>query len=241
LPKPLIKAFAWPEVRTRVTVDGVIAVVDAEAVAAGRFAADPDALARMRAQDPSLDHESPLEELFEEQLQCADMVVVNKLDRVGPAERARAEALVAPHLRPAVRTVAARFGAVDPAILLGIAAAAEQDLDSRRSHHDGAAAEHDHDDFASFVVELAPVADPETLLTRIRAVSRTHDVLRIKGFAAVSGKPLRHAVQAVGERVQGHYDRPWRPEERRMTRLVVIGEKGLDRAAVEAGLRAGPS
>ncbi|MEK0082633.1 cobalamin biosynthesis protein CobW [Benzoatithermus flavus] len=237
LPKPLVKAFTWPEVRTRVTVDGVVAVVDAEAVAAGRFATDPAALEAARRADLNLDHESPLEELFEEQILCADMVVLNKLDRVDAAARARAEAAIAEHARPAVKTVAARFGAVDPAVLLGLGAGAEDDLASRPSHHDAEGGEHDHDDFESFVVELDAVAEPEHLLDRIRTVARAHDILRIKGFAAVDGRPLRHAVQAVGERVQGYYDRPWQPHERRATRLVVIGQRGLDRPAIEAGLR----
>lgn len=237
LPKPLVKAFTWPEVRTRVTVDGVITVVDAEAVAAGQFASDPAALARVRAADPSLDHESPLEELFEEQLQCADMVVLNKLDRVDDAARARAEATMAPHLRPAVRVVAARFGAVAPAVVLGIEAAAEADLATRPSHHDGTDGEHDHDDFESFVVEDGPVTAPEQLIDRVRAAARSYGILRIKGFAAVEGRPLRHVVQAVGERVQGYFDRAWSEAEPPATRLVVIGERGLDRAAITAALR----
>jgi cobalamin biosynthesis protein CobW len=237
LPKPLVKAFTWPEVRTRVTVDGVVAVVDAEAVALGRFAADPEALARMRVADPNLDHESPLEELFEEQLLCADMVVINKLDRVDVSARARAEAIMAPHLRPAVKTVPARFGAVAPEIVLGLGAAAEDDLASRPSHHDDADGEHDHDDFESFVVELGPVAAAETLLERIGGTIERHRILRVKGFAAVDGRPLRHAIQGVGGHLQGYYDRPWRPGEVRATRLVVIGERGLDRASIEAGLR----
>jgi cobalamin biosynthesis protein CobW len=235
LPKPLVQAFAWPEVRTRVTVDGVVAVIDAEAVAAGRFASDPAALALARAADPSLDHESPLEELFEEQLACADMVVLNKLDRVDDAGLARAEALVAPHLRPAVKVVQARHGAVAPRVLLGIEAAAEDDLASRPSHID-AAGQHDHDDFTSFVLPLAELDDPEVLVGRLRQAAATHDILRIKGFAAVRGRPLRLAVQGVGGRIQHHFDRPWHPGEARTGALVVIGQAGLDRGAVESVL-----
>ncbi|MFO1035617.1 MAG: cobalamin biosynthesis protein CobW [Geminicoccaceae bacterium] len=232
LPKPLVKAFGWPEVKNRVTVDGVVAVVDAEAAAAGRFATDPEAVAAARRQDPALDHESPLEELFEEQIQCADMVVLNKLDRVDAGERERAESEVSRYLRPGVRTVPARFGAVEPRVLLGIGAAAEDDLDSRPSHHEAEGHDHDHDEFESFTVDLDPIADPETLLERIRAAATAHEVLRVKGFAAVEGKALRHAVQAVGDRAQGYYDRPWRADEERRTRLVVIGLRGLDRSAV---------
>jgi cobalamin biosynthesis protein CobW len=227
LPKPLVQAFAWPEVRTRVTVDG-------EAVAAGRFANDPEALARARAADPSLDHESPLEELFEEQIACADMIVLNKLDRVDDAGLARAQALVAPHLRPAVKVVQARHGAVAPQVLLGLEAAAEDDL-AGPSHLD-AAGQHDHDDFTSFVVPLAEIYHPEDLAGRLRRAAVAHDILRIKGFAAVRGRPLRLAVQAVGDRIQHHFDRPWHPGEARTGALVVIGQAGLDRGAVESVL-----
>jgi cobalamin biosynthesis protein CobW len=235
LPKPLVKAFTWPAVRNAVTVDGVVAVIDAEATAAGLFASDPAAVAAARAADPSLDHDSPLEELFEEQVGCADMVVLNKCDRVDDAARMRARATVAGHLRPGVRIVEARHGALDPLVLLGLDAAAEDDLDSRHSHHDDGS-EHDHDDFASFVVELPPIARPAEIEARIEAVARAHDVLRVKGFLAVEGKPLRLAVQAVGARVESHYDRQWAAGEPRAGALVVIGLSGLDETAIRAAL-----
>ena len=238
LPKPLVKAFGWPEVRTRVTVDGVIAVIDAEAVAAGRFAPDMDALNAQRAADPTLDHESPLEELFEEQILCADMVVLNKADRVDAATMAQVREAVAGHLRPLVKTVTSTQGGVDPAVLLGLAAAAEDDLDSRRSHHEEEGDDHDHDEFESFVVQFATVADPAEVEARIRATAAAHDILRVKGFLDVSGKAMRHVIQGVGDRIQGYYDRPWKSGEARQSRLVVIGQRGLDRAAIAAALAA---
>jgi cobalamin biosynthesis protein CobW len=235
LPKPLVKAFGWPEIRTRVTVDGVVAVIDAEAVAAGRFASDPESVRAQREQDPGLDHESPLEELFEEQIQCADMVVLNKADRVDAATLDRVAGTVAAHLRPAVKTVVSSQGAVDPRVLLGLGAAAEDDLDSRPSHHDGDD-DHDHDEFDSFVVPLGPVTDPAEVERRILAAVAAHDILRVKGFLNVEGKPMRHVVQGVGDRIQRYYDRPWKPGETPRSQLVVIGLHGLDRAAVEAVL-----
>lgn len=236
LPKPLVKAFNWPEVRTRVTVDGVIAVIDAEAVAAGRFAPDLDALAAQRQADPTLDHESPLEELFEEQILCADMVVLNKADRIDAAALDGVRAEVAKHLRPSVKTLVSTQGAVDPAVLLGLGAAAEDDLDSRRSHHEEEGDDHDHDEFESFVVQLPSVADPAEVEARIRAAAAAHDILRVKGFLDVAGKAMRHVIQGVGDRIQGYYDRPWKPGEARQSRLVVIGQRGLDREAVSAAL-----
>jgi len=89
LPKPLVKAFAWPEIRGKVTVDGVVTVVDGPAVAAGQFVADPGKVAAQRAADPSLDHDNPLEEVYGDQLLCADLVVLNKTDAMSADEIAR--------------------------------------------------------------------------------------------------------------------------------------------------------
>ena len=238
LPKPLVKAFTWPDVRTRATVDGVVAMIDADAVARGRFAADEAAVAAARAEDPTLDHETPLEELFEEQIACADLVILNKMDLVPAAGRAAVEAAVREHLRPGAKVIHATQGDVPPAALLGLGVAAEDDLDSRPSHHDGMADGHDHDDFDSFVVAGPETGSPEALAAALLPLIEAHDILRLKGVVAVAGKPARLIVQAVGPRIQTYFDRPWREGEARESRLVVIGEKGLDQAALTPGLRA---
>ena len=235
LPKPLIKAFQWPDIRTRATVDGVIALIDADAVAAGRFATDEAALAAARAADPNLDHDSPLEELFEDQLACADLVVLNKTDLVSADVLAAIEADLGKDVRAGVKLIRAAHGAVDPAILLGLIAGAEDDLDARPSHHDSDD-DHDHDDFTSFALSGGEVADLNVLLAHLGALIRTHDILRVKGMVALAGKPSRLVIQAVGPRIQHHFDRPWQAGEARRTSLVVIGETGLDRAAIEADL-----
>ncbi|MCK6450165.1 MAG: cobalamin biosynthesis protein CobW [Alphaproteobacteria bacterium] len=238
LPKPLVKAFAWPEVRARVTVDGVIAVIDAAAVAAGRFADDPDAVARQRAADPSLDHDNPLEEVFEDQLACADLVVLNKRDLLDDQARAGVEREVGAALRPGVKLVAAENGRVPIEALLGIDARAEDDLAARPSHHDDDGGAHDHDDFTSFVVELPSVSDIEALLGGLRATVARHDILRVKGFLDVPGRARRQVVQGVGDRFQVYFDRDWRPGEARRSALVVIGRTGLDRAGIAAAIAA---
>jgi cobalamin biosynthesis protein CobW len=234
LPKPLVQAFAWPEIRTRTTVDGVLTVVDGGAVAAGLFAADPDAVARQKAADPALAHDNPLEEVFTDQLACADLVILNKTDLIGP-EHFSVRRDIERQLRPGVKLVSARDGRVPPQVALGLAAAAEDDLTSRPSVHeldDG----HDHDDFESFVVTVGPVADGNAFLGRLRAAIGRRDVLRLKGFIDLPGRDRRQVVQAVGDRLQQHFDRPWRAGEKRETRLVVIGRKGLDRSAITAAL-----
>jgi len=235
LPKPLIKAFNWPEIRTRVTVDGVVAVIDGSAVADRRFAPDPAAVQAQREADEALDHDNPLEEVFEDQLACADLVVLNKTDLLDETGLSRVRSEVGAQLRPEVKVVPIAHGRVPASVLLGLGAAAEDDLESRPSHHDGLD-DHDHDDFTSFALDLGPVASPDALLARLAPVIARHDILRVKGFAEVSGKDMRLVVQGVGTRLQHYYDRDWRADERRGTRLVIIAQQGLDQAAVTAGL-----
>ena len=237
LPKPLVAAFNWPEIRTRLTVDGVVAVVDGPALADGRFADDEDALQAQREADDALDHESPLAEVFEDQIGCADMVILNKADLLAANGAADGTARMAPHLRPGARVVKAAHGRVPPNLLLGLDAAAEADLASRRSHHDDLDEPHDHDEFESFVMAPGAIDDPAAFAARLGTAADAHGLLRAKGFLDVAGKRRRLVVQAVGTRVDRHFDRDWRPDETREGRLVVIGLAPLDRPAVEAAIR----
>ncbi|HTV38682.1 MAG TPA: cobalamin biosynthesis protein CobW [Xanthobacteraceae bacterium] len=235
LPKPLVQAFHWPAIKSRVTVDGVVVVVDAAALADGRVAADLNALISQRAADSALTHDDPIEEVFEDQIACADLVVLNKRDLLDDAGMAKAQAAIAGALPRSVKTLAVAGGTVDASLLLGLGVGTEDDIANRRTHHDDEQ-DHDHDDFDSFVVPLPEIADPAELSARVAALSEKFDVLRVKGFAAVTGKPLRLLVQAVGARVTHQYDRPWSAGEARQSRLVVIGLKGLDRAGVTRAL-----
>ncbi len=238
LPKPLLKAFGWPDIRSRVTVDGVIAVVDGPAVADGRFADDPVAVAAQRAADDSLDHDNPLAEVYGDQLAAADLVVLNKADLLDAAALARLRAEVSAALpRPAAMVVSVE-GRVDLSVLLGMDAAAEDDLAGRPSCHDALDGAHEHDDFDSFVVPMGEVDTPDALLRRLSAVAGAHGILRIKGFVPVAGRPMRLAVQGVGTRFRQHFDRAWAAGEARAGHLVVIGQTGLDRDAITAAMHA---
>ena len=247
LPQPLVRAFNWPGISTKVTVDGVVTVVDGKAVADGRFAHDVDAVDAQRAADDGLDHETPLSELFEDQIACADMIVVNKSDLLGEdgaealATRLRGEA------RGGVQVLKTSMGALPVDVLLGQGIGAEADLDARHEvhhhhhhdddddHHHDHEHEHGHDEFESFVVTGPEIADPAPFLEKLSALIADHDILRLKGFAAIMGKPMRLTIQAVGPRIDSYFDRPFGTDPRE-TRLVVIGQAGLDRAAIEAAL-----
>ncbi|MCV3737014.1 cobalamin biosynthesis protein CobW [Rhizobium sp. TRM96647] len=241
LPQPLVAAFNWPEIKTQVTVDGVITVVDSAAVAAGRFADDHHRVDALRVEDENLDHESPLEELFEDQLTAADLIVLNKTDLIDAAglKTVRDEVASRTARKPAM--IEARNGDVAAAVLLGLGVGTEDDIKNRKSHHElehENGEEHDHDEFDSFVVELGPVADPAGFVERLKGVIAEHDVLRVKGFADVPGKPMRLLVQAVGSRIDQYFERAWAPGETRGTRLVVIGLHDMDEQAVRTAIAA---
>ena len=224
LPKPLLKAFDWPAIRSRITVDGVVALADAEAVAAGRFAPDVAAVDAQRAADDSLDHETPLSEVFEDQIACADIVLLTKADLAGEAGIAAARALIESELPRALPILTVTDGTIDPRVILGLNAAAEDDLAARPNHHDGHD-DHEHDDFDSVVIDLPEIADIEDLVARIQRLADEQHVLRVKGYVAVQGKPMRLLVQAVGARVRHE-----------IARLLPQGEPRREEVAAVLGL-----
>ncbi len=248
LPQPLVRAFNWPEIRTRVTVDGVITVVDGPATRDGRFAHDEGAVAAQREADYSIDHETPLSELFEDQLACADMVVVTKTDQMSGPEVEDVLGGLGGQTRDGVHFLRSDSGGLEAGVLLGLGLAAEDDLEGRHEvhhhhHHNDEEDDHDHehehghDEFDTFALTLGEVADANGFAERLAAIIREYDILRLKGFVAVAGKPMRLVVQAVGPRIDTYFDRPFGGEPR-ATRLVVIGEAGLNRLAIEKAIGA---
>lgn len=242
LPQPLVAAFNWPEVKTQVTVDSVVTVIDAAAVSEGRFAHDHDKLDAQRKADDELDHESPLEELFEDQIRAADMIVLNKSDLVNAEKLEAVKANVQSQTIRALKMVQAEHGKLPLSVLLGIGAATENEISNRKSHHemhhaDGHTHDHDHDEFESFVVEAGAVADTETFVGQLKSIIASHDVLRLKGFCDIPGKPMRLVVQAVGQRIETYFDRAWEEGEKRQSKLVVIGLHDLDQAAIAQAIK----
>lgn len=236
LPKPLLKAFDWPDIRSKITVDGVIALADAEAVAAGRFAPDLAKVEAQRLADDSLDHETPLSEVFGDQISCADIILLTKPDLAGPEGIAKAKEIIAAEAPRPLPVIEVAEGVADPRVILGLGAAAEDDMEARPSHHDGHD-DHEHDDFESVVIDIPELESPAVLIRRIEALTASRNILRIKGYASITGKPMRLLVQGVGARLRHQYDRPWRPDEERKGRLVVIAEHDdIDMDAIRAVL-----
>ena len=236
LPKPLVQAFNWPEIKSAFTVDAVITVVDSPATAEGQFAENPEAVDVQRRADPNLDHESPLHELFADQLSSADLVILTKTDLIDAAQRQHVETLVREEIPASVKIVSADHGVIDLNILLGLNSASEDSIHLRTSHHDLEGEEdHDHDAFDSVVVEL-PLVDKDKLLATLRELVDAHAIYRIKGFVALADKPRRLVVHGVGRRFDSYFDRAWRDDETPSTHIVLIGQE-LDQPTLQRALQ----
>lgn len=233
LPKPLVQAFRWPEIRTGATVDGVVTVVDCEAVANGNLVGDIDALEAQRKADPNLDHETPIEELFEDQLACADLVLLTKVDLVDETTRNKVQNWLKQQLPISVKIVPCIGGKISADLLLGFNAAVEDNLDARPSHHD-TEEDHEHDDgINSINLILGEEFEPKELVEKLKSLVQQHEIYRVKGFVAVPKKAMRLVLQGVGDRFDYFYDRLWQTEESRQTKLVLIG-RNLTREKIES-------
>ncbi len=247
LPQPLVRAFNWPEIRNRVTVDGVVTLVDGAAMNAGQFAHNEAAIDAQRSADDMLDHETPLSELFEDQLACADMIIINKADLLSESEADTLEARLKDGTRAGVQFVRTTMGAISPRTLLGLGIGAEDDLENRHEvhhhhhdhdddHPDDHHHEHGHDEFETFQLKRGAITDVEAYVATISQTIQDHNILRLKGFAQVANKPMRLVIQAVGPRIDTYFDRPLSTAEQGQTNLVVIGQAGLDHEAITKAL-----
>ena len=223
LPKPLLKAFEWPEIKSKITVDGVIALADAEAVSNGRFAPSIEAVNKQRLADKNVSHDTPLSEVFEDQVNCADLILLTKCDNINHIDLLKSKSIInniKNNPKPIIEVI---NGKINPKILLSLQSEAENDLKSRPSHHDNEE-EHDHEDFDSIVLNLDEIEDEKEICKKIERLTEDYEILRIKGYLSIKNKPMRFLIQSVGSRVRGQYDKMWEPNEIKQSKLVFIVE-----------------
>ncbi|MEM9340311.1 MAG: cobalamin biosynthesis protein CobW [Bacteroidota bacterium] len=238
MPKPLVKAVNWPDLKPHVTIDAVITVVDAIGLATGEIC-DRERVQAQRLADESLDHETPIEELFLDQLTCADLVMISKTDLVADDQLKEIRSIISDKARTNTKIVPVQNGVADNELLLGIQASAEDDLDSRHSihekhHEEGKHHHHHNDDIDTIMKEYEQTDDIKALVAELTELVKTNEIYRIKGFVNIPDKPMRMILQGVGERFDYYFDRKWKADEVRKTRLVIIG-KGIKEAELVSG------
>jgi cobalamin biosynthesis protein CobW len=242
LPEPLVAAFGWPEIRSRTRVHAVVTLVDGEALAAGHVVGDAEALEAQRRADPSLDHLTAIDELFEEQLEAADLVLVSRADRLSPEGHAQVCTDLRQRVRAGVPVLPLVRGEIAPDLLLGLDSAGralEPEHESAghdHDHHDDDHHHHDHHHVAmcSLLIQREGSWEREQLETELRSLLSGNPVLRLKGRLRQSDRRLPLQIQAVGSRLECWYEAsPAASAPGPALELVVLGA-----AADEERLRA---
>lgn len=249
LPQPLVQAFNWPDIKTRCRLDGVVTLVDGPALAQGYVVGDEAALEAQRQADEELDHESPIDELFEDQIGAANLILISKSDMCSEDDIATVKDKLLAELEHPTPTITISKDNVPVSAILGLHmddADFERASHSHHHHHhhhdddhdhdhdhDHHHHEHGHDEFESFILQIGDIADGEAFKQRLSDVARAHQILRAKGAMQITGKALPLIVQAVGSRVDSYYASQQAPN---IGALVIIGLKGLDKDAIEAAL-----
>ncbi|TCI93751.1 cobalamin biosynthesis protein CobW [Tenacibaculum sp. M341] len=245
LPKPLVRAFNWPDLKPQITVDAVVTVVDAVGQATGEIC-DRAKVQAQRLEDDSLDHESSIEELFEDQLSCADLIIMTKADLVDKETFNEVSDIIQNKVGSTIKLIPAVKGDIPVDVLLGLDAKSEDFIEEKHSHHeahhhhhhdhdhdhhhshdhDHHHHDHDHDDtINSVVVKIEVPHQPKALIKALEELVAEYEIYRIKGIIHVEGKPMRMIVQGVANRFENYFDRKWKEGELQATRLVIIGEK----------------
>ena len=231
LPRPLLQALEWPAIRRHVYVNGVVTVVDGEALSSGSPVGDPDALERQRQQDPSLDHLTAIDELFSDQLKAADLVLISRSDRLDSSQLDAVRQHIAPGVRSGTGTLPISHGTVDPELVLGLnpnsdSGAAVDDHDHHRHDHDHSH-DHSHVEAVSGQVRFDGTVNRAQLEQLLPGFVRDHRVIRLKGRVWIPGKALPLQIQMVGPRLDSWYEaapnQSWQPVSGSGLELVVIG------------------
>ena len=232
LPRPLLQALEWPAIRKRVHVNGVVTVVDGEALSAGSPVGDPAALERQRQDDPNLDHLTAIDDLFKDQLEAADLVLISRSDRLDAHQLESVQQQLAERVRSGAGTLAISRGIVDPALVLGMdlsrpSMPVDDDSPQNSHGHDHHHHDHTHVEAVSGQIRLQGCFERGQLEQLLSRFVIAHDVIRLKGRLWIQGKTLPLQIQMVGPRLESWFEsapsEAWKPAGSQGLELVVIG------------------
>ena len=234
LPRPLLQALDWPAIRSRVHVNGVITLVDGEALAAGSPVSDPAALERQRQEDPSIDHITAIDELFRDQLVAADLVLISRADRIDTVQLERVRAELDAQVRAGTALLPVSNGSVDSAMVLG--------LDHHpQNHHDHDLHDHSHVAITGSNVRLEGRFDRAALEALMPDLVRDLQVVRLKGRVWLPGKTLPLQLQMVGPRLNSWFEAApasaWVPDQGTGVDLVLLALKDTAASSFESTLQ----
>jgi G3E family GTPase len=239
-PYPVAQTFFLDDpIAKQVTLDAVVTMVDAK-----HIAAHLDDLVLDGSDNQAVD-----------QIVCADRIVINKVDLVGPDEIASLTQRIR-GLNATAEIVESSYAQIDLGKIFGVGANEfsqilvetdglheedhahgheEHDHEHEHEHaqHDDDHADHQHDESVSSVgIEVDADVDLDALqawLAELRD-SDAANMFRMKGILAAQGQSHRYVLQGVHNVIELRAAQVWGTEPR-TCRIVFIG-RDLDRAAL---------
>ncbi len=237
LPRPLLLALDWPAVRTRLILNGVVTLVDGEAIFEGSPVGNPEALQQQREADPSLDHLTSVDELFSDQLNAADIVLISRADLLSDGQLEKVKNELLSRVRAGTPLLQSAHGNIDPSLVLGLEHIPQPSLSQHFSEENSDHSHHHHVEIRSGLIRLEGYIDREELEDLLPKLVSLHKVVRLKGRFWIPGKSLPLQVQMVGSRLNSWFEAApkgvWCPNQGGVD-FVVLGFE--DQAADEIAL-----
>tara|TARA_Y100001968_G_C19435954_1_gene759707 strand:- start:2181 stop:3245 length:1065 start_codon:yes stop_codon:yes gene_type:complete len=234
LPQPLIQALKWPSIRSKLYVNGLVTIVDGEALSMGSPVGDILALEKQRLSDKSLDHLTPIEELFSNQLECADLVLITRSDIISESQIDSIKKELIEQLNEGTPILPIANGAIDPNLLFSLNSntICLPDLminsDKKNDH-----THHHHLKVESQVLRLNISLGKEEIEKILLESARDYKIIRLKGRCWIKNRALPLQLQMVGNRLNSWFEdvpeSSWKPESTGLE-IVVLS---LDNNAAE--------
>ncbi|MEN2495131.1 MAG: hypothetical protein TECD_01049 [Hyphomicrobiaceae bacterium hypho_1] len=234
LPKPLVQALRWPQMRSRVVLNGVIVIVDVFTILDLLDAKEAAFFETRKQIKGSFKHYSSLYKIFKDQLSCADLIVLNKHELLLDSSIENIDQLIKSEKKPGVQLIKSVHGNIPSELIMSNSIGVKNNIGVNHMDHNHDT--HAHDEFKSVSVNIPSAINQQVVERVVAEVVKDYGILRVKGFAVIEGKSMRLIVQAVGPRVQTYFDCHWTDLEQKKGYLVLIGQKGLDRGAIASAL-----
>ena len=204
LPIPLLKALNWPEIRTFIYLDLVVGLVNGETMLNGSPIYDLTEINNQFEQTKIIEHNSSINELFEEQLQVADVVLISRSDLLNEKEFFFIKEKIQEKIGIEVPVLKSINGKINLEFIFNsnIDKRDFNEFMSEDNDHD----DHDHLEIFSESYKSDYFLDKQEFEMEMTKILNSINILRIKGRLWIPDKILPLQIQIVGKKINTWYE-----------------------------------
>ena len=202
LPIPLLKALSWPEIRTSIYLDLVVVTVNGESMINGSPINDLFLINTQYKDTKKIDHFSSIEELFKEQLEVSDIVIVSRSDLISEKQFNLIKKDLQRKVKPNIPIIQSFNGETNLGFIFDSSI-------KKNNHRESITDEHDHSHamiFSDFI-QTDYFLEKDQFEFEMSQILENLNILRIKGRVWVPQKTLPLQVQIVGRKINTWYEK----------------------------------